>query len=237
MKNPSAQTQQTAYFDIKSHQYNIGQFSNLPSHTSFEQDQLIEEAKKDRGNKIALDFGAGTGRITFALISAGFKVIALDPSKESLKNLCLEAKKRKIPRNRYTVTEKFPKNKTYRLIVGADVLHHVDLKKYTHILFKKLAKNGKLVFSEPGAWNPAWYIYLKLFHNWEIEKGIKQMSYHNISQLLKAANFTEVKIKGLGLLPMPIINLCPALHKINQLLANAPLLKYFAYRYLIIAKK
>lgn len=229
---------QADYFNDPSNQYKLDAIDRPPPHTLYEQAALIESMllSDDKKEKI-LDFGSGSGRITFALISRGYKVYAMDPSEQSLNNLKVHASRKNIPTDKYILTTTIPSNELFDRIVGADILHHVDIDHQFPILYKSLAENGKIIFSEPGAWNIAWYFFLLTRYSWEIERGILQITVPKLAKSLKAAGFRTISIEGLGLLPMPLLNFFPQLHLLNRVLARLPILRYFSFRYLVTAGK
>ena len=87
--------------------------------------------------------------------------------------------------------------------MGTDILHHVDLDAYLPLLRNALRVGGRLVFSEPGGLNPAWYVYLPLTAPWHIEKGVRNSTYFNLRRKLEAHGFRDASVSGLGLLPRP----------------------------------
>jgi hypothetical protein len=98
-----------------------------------------------------------------------------------------------------------------------------------------LRAGGRVIFSEPGGCNPTWYIYLPLTAPWHIEKGVRRCTYFNLRRKLAAHGFGEASVTGLGLLPRPFFNWSKTLSALNDALGNLPLIKLFAYRYIIEA--
>ncbi len=229
---------QADYFDDDTHQYDPAAIEQPPAHTKYEQSALIQSMHlSDEKKERILDFGCGSGRITFALISEGYRVHAMDPSEESLRNLSKYASEKHISSDSYTLSTTVEQDEPFDRIVGSDILHHVDIDEQLPILHEALAEKGKIAFSEPGAWNIAWYFYVLMICSWEIEKGILQMNIPKLTKSLKAAGFKDISIDGLGLVPMPLLNIFPKLHRINRLLAQLPILRYFSFRYLVTARK
>ena len=109
-----------------------------------------------------IDFGAGTGRLSIALARAGYPVLAVDVSEQSLAVLAATAGD--LGLCNIEIASVLPSRPQYQAIVGADVLHHVDLDEYLPRMHSLLRAGGKVVFTEPGALNPAWYLYLPVFH-------------------------------------------------------------------------
>ena len=226
---------QRDFFEREENQYGISSILNLPLHTFLEQKMLIEKLRGLRRDDFVVDFGAGSGRITIHLLQHHYAVCAVDISRKSLRNLREAAKKLSLPLVK--TSESLPKNKKFQAIVGADILHHVDMHTYLPIFYSSLRKGGKVVFSEPGAFNPSWYMYLPLFASWKVEKGVINCSYKGLLGTFRKYGFTNIKITGLGLFPRPFFNWSRTLCHLNDQLGNALFLKLFAYRYIIEATK
>lgn len=226
---------QQNFFDNPDNQYSQCLILNPPNHTVYEMDVIIQKIKKTNSQKVILDFGAGSGRVTIPLLRKGFTVLAVDISHKSLKQIQDIAQRLKL--KALQTTNSLPKDKKFKTIVGADVLHHIDIDEYFPIIYDALNKGGHIIFSEPGAWNVAWYICLPIASSWSIEKGITQCTCFNLKNKLKKYGFRHIKISGLGLLPRPLLNWSKKLCRLNDMLGNMPFLKSFAYRYIIEATK
>jgi len=230
----SSLKKQKDFFNSKKNQYQLNAILNPPLHTREEINEVIRRTTNIFKKNEIIDFGAGSGRLTIPLLKMGYKVIAVDISTESLKNLQKLSRKLKL---QSIQTERILPKKMVNLIVGTDILHHVELSIYLPKLQKMLNRGGKIVFSEPGGLNPSWYIYLPLFIGWEVERGIVNSTYFNLQQKLTDSGFSKINIQGLGLFPRPFFNWFPLFSHINDWLGNLPLLKQFAYRYIIEAYK
>lgn len=226
---------QKKYFDKEKNQYNIKLLENPKYHTFLELENILKRISDIDKNKSIVDFGSGTGRVAISLLNKGYKIIAVDISKKSLDNLkkvSLSLRLRKLQ-----TTSVIPKVKKYDAIVGADILHHINIDDYLPRFFDSLSKNGRIVFSEPGAFNLSWYPYLLIFSSWRIEKGLLQCTYFNLKNKLKKYGYKNIKITGLGLLPRPFFNWSKSLCRLNDYFGCIPILKFFAYRYIIEATK
>ena len=222
---------QKAYFDESSHQYPIEKVIQPETHTFLETQLLISRINNPPPS-IIMDFGSGSGRITFPLLQRGYIVHAIDVSQKSLNQLKKVAARFSSHLKTFT---KIPREK-YDVIVGSDILHHVDLNITLPVLKKSLASGGKIVFSEPGGGNLFWYLYLPIFHKWDIEKGVASCTFFNLKNLLIKFGFHNIKVTGLGLAPRFMFKWSPQLCSFNDKLGNLPILKLFAYRYLIEAE-
>jgi len=226
---------QSTFFDRKEHQYSTDLILNPPLHTTLEINAIINKIVGLNSMDYVVDFGAGSGRITIPLLKNNFYVYAIDVSKRSLENLRKTAKKLLL--HSLETATSLPRNRKFKALVGADILHHIELNKYLPKIFNSLEKGGKVIFSEPCAFNLAWYIYLPIASNWKLERGLINCTYSNLKNTFEKHGFKNVTISGLGLLPRPFFNWSKKLCKLNDWLGNLPILKLFSYRYIIEATK
>lgn len=218
------------YFDQEDKQYQQSQIINPPFYTKIEIDTLIGLLPPK--TKTVTEFGAGTGRLTIPLLRRKLKVTAVDISQKSLNKLVSLAKQNNLTKINTSIEIVKSKN-----IVGCDVLHHVDINKYFKIFYDKLDSGGLLVFSEPNGWNIFWYLLIWMKLDWREEKGIVDITKKNVTKELRKAGFKRVEINGLGLIPGLICLNNKTLLKVNNWLGNLPLLKFLAYRLIIVARK
>ncbi len=215
--------------------YSEEKILNPPLHVRNEIDLILKHLTKDKKKKIA-DFGSGGGRLTIPLLQSGYKVAAIDIDKKSQKQLLKTAIK--IGKNKdLQIRKTFPKSGKYNYILGTDILHHIDINKYFKLYNNHLKKGGKIIFSEPNPWNISWWIFIFLFLDWKQEKGITHINYSNIVKKLKSSGFKNIKIIRLFLFPPMLFNKINWLNKLNIFLGNLPILKLFAFRYIISASK
>lgn len=231
MKSGNFLNLQKEYFNKNKGIYDISKIFNPPVHTRLETDRLIGLIPKNI--KSVVDFGSGNGRLTIPLLKKGFKVTAVDISEgslERLKDVC-----RKL---NYRVDTKMNLEKVSKVhvVVGCDILHHVDLQYELNRIYNKLYFGGVIVFSEPNVLNPAWYLYIILKGILKYEKNIIYINYFNLMRIFQESGYKNIQIKGLGLFPRVLMQnekFC----KLNDRLGNLPFIKLFAYRYIIVAKK
>lgn len=208
---------------------------NPPRHAKDEIDFILRYLTKDKNKKI-VDFGSGGGRLTIPLLQNGYKVTAIDINKESQEQLLKTAIK--IGKNQnLQISKEFPKDKKYDYVFGTDILHHINIDKYFKLFNNHLKKEGKIIFSEPNSWNISWWIFIFLFLDWNIEKGIVQINYFNLVKRLELAGFKGIKIIGLFLFPPMLFNKIDWLNNINIFIGNLPILKLFTFRYIITAHR
>ena len=224
---------QVKHFNSGRNQYLTEKLFNPPPHVQEELNQIIILIKKNSKNRNIVDFGSGTGRLTIPLLKNGFTVTSVDISNKSLLNLhhnAAKIKKQKRLKTRLTLPE------NSNTICGTDILHHIDLKNYFPLFYQSLKKNGFIIFSEPNILNIGWSLFISLFLDWRVEKGILQINYFNLINKLKEAGFKDIKITGLFLFPPMLFNRISFLQKINLLIGDLPVLKLFAFRYIITAR-
>lgn len=227
--------QQKQFFDVIKNQYAQDLITSPPYHTELEIHALLKDVKKLSKQEIIVDYGAGSGRITVPLLQNNQKVLAVDISDKSLEKI--KAMTKKLGLKGLQTSYVLPNKNTAAAIVGADILHHVDLDEELPKLYASLKKGGIISFSEPCAWNLSWHIYLRIASDWEVEKRMLYCSYFNLKNSFQRHGFRNVEIEGLGALPRPFFNWSKPLSRFNDALGNAPLLNLFSYRYIIRATK
>ena len=116
-------------------------------------------------NKTVLDYGCGVGSITekIAKLSPS-KLFGIDISEVSIDKAIENARTLNLQID-YTVDNcentKF-KAKTFDLVFGSGILHHLNLEKSIIEINRVLKENGEMVFLEPLGTNPLINIYRKL---------------------------------------------------------------------------
>ncbi len=233
--NNQRNTQQQKFFNATDNQYAQTLILNPPYHTLLETNALLKQLTNINKKTMVIDFGAGSGRITIPLLQKGFSVMAVDISNNSLTKIKTLAKKLSL--SSLQTSNALPKKKKAHAIVGADILHHIDLDEQLPAMYDSLEKGGIAAFSEPCAWNPTWHVYLRIASDWEVEKRMIYCSYFNLKKTFTRHGFRNVKISGLGVLPRPFFNWSQRISRLHDTVGNMPLLNLFAYRYIISATK
>ena len=233
--DPLAYKDQKEHFDLAKHQYSRDAILNPPLHTLLEQDGVMKALAKIPVGQQMVDFGAGTGRLSIALAKAGYRVLAIDISETSLESLRDLAAGFSL--NTIETSTTFPVNGTFAAVVGADVLHHVNLDEYLPKIHALLPEGGKAVFTEPGGMNPLWYAYLSIFYDMRVERRIVHCNLATLRRKFTQHGFREVNISGVGLLPRPLFGWSNTACQRHDRSGNLPILRWFAYRYLIEATR
>ncbi len=76
-----------------------------------------------------------------------------------------------------------------------------------------------------------------IFLNFNEEKGIARCNFFSLRKKLKHAGFRNIKIDGFGLFPPQIFFNIKTLLRLNNILGNLPILKWFSFRLIIEASK
>lgn len=228
--------EQAAYFDNPTHRYQYA--LNPPFAQRLEMEHLERKLGRIPGNTI-VDFGAGSGRATFHFLKKGYTVTAVDVSKQSLSTLQTLYNSHKTSSwGKLRIATTLPKTNV-SAVIGADILHHVDMKTYLPILYRILTPGGRIAFSEPNAWHIPWYIHwAKKGIPWSIEKGVQQMTEGAIIDLLRRVGFHEIRIEGHGLIPTRFFEGFPLLCTHNALhWSNIPIFRKASFRFMITGTK
>ncbi len=231
---PADASAQQQHFDSERNQYSIHALAHPPLHTRLEEMRLVSALGDLPSHAQIVDFGAGTGRISLAIAGSGRSVIAVDISRDSLNKLQSVAQQLGV---KGIVTATSLPSTPVDAIVGADILHHVPLAEILPQLYAALSPGGRIVFSEPGGFHPFWYAYQTFRRSMWIERRTVTINRWWLPRQLRAAGFTDVRMRGVGLLPRPLANLNRGFCEMNDDIASLPGLNWFAYRYLIEARK
>jgi SAM-dependent methyltransferase len=233
---PSEEAQfQRRYFDAARNQYPQAAILEPPLHTTLEIQGVLSRLEGIGVGAQVVDFGSGTGRLSIPLARAGYSVLAVDVSERSLDVLSATARDLSLPAIETAAT--LPRRGRFAAVVGADVLHHVNLDDSLPRIYDLLSEQGKVVFSEPGALNPAWYFYLPLFHDMRVERRIVACTAVGLRRRFERHGFQDVRVTGIGLLPRPLFRASAAACRWHDLIGNWPVFRWFAYRYIIEARK
>ena len=228
---------QREVFDQPENQYQQELILNPPAYTVSETKIVIDKvvAHIDKLDETIVDFGAGTGRLTIPLLRAGLNVLPIDVSLASLERLQVLVESLSL--KKVNVSTALPEDGQCATVVGADILHHVPLDDYLPKIYRTLRPGGRIVFSEPGAFNPSWYVFVTLFVGWKAEKRLVTTNIPYLTAKLKKHGFSQIQFHGLGFIPRPVLNRTPTLSSVNDRLGQLPIAKLFAYRYIIEASR
>jgi len=153
-----------------------------------------------------LDAGCGAGRYSFLLAGRGMEVEGLELSP------VLAERMREFDAGQYRIAVHCgdvadPPAATegrFDTVTGFFMLHHLDdLAAAFRGLGRCLRPGGRLVFIEPNAWNPLYYLQVALTKNmrWAAEKGIKNMRAGVLIPAMREAGLEEVEFETFGFFP------------------------------------
>jgi SAM-dependent methyltransferase len=195
---------QQQYFDQSTHRYPESKILTPEKPQQLELTLLLEHLNLSRGATV-IDFGCGSGRLTFFMLQRGYNVIGVDISRESLADLHqMYTRFRKPFWGTLNLRTTLPSRKVDG-VVGADVLHHVEMGQLLPRLKACVRAGGRVSFSEPNAWHIPWYAHYWVNRiPWSIEKGILACTHRGFLQQFSSAKFCDIHTFGLGLLPQPL---------------------------------
>lgn len=227
-------TIQSEHFRVASHRYDENLLVNPPLHVADETRRIVTFLTEKRAQTV-IDFGCGNGRLTLPLLQAGFRVTAVDISAESLERLRAIAKKLHC-HSRLTTSTQLPRGQ-FDAVVGADILHHVPIEEAVSKMNPALRKGGIILFSEPNILNLSWTLFITLFLDWRVERGIIHCNYFSLNSVVRKNGFEGISIDGFALAPPVFFNGVPVFQRVNYYLGSLPLIRFFAYRMFVSAVK
>ena len=92
----------------------------------------------------------------------------------------------------------------YDGIIGFFTLHHIhDLRRSFDAMARLLKPGGRIVFLEPNAFNPLYYLQMMITPNitWEGDKGTVNMRWSMINRVMKSVGLNKTEIKRFGFFP------------------------------------
>jgi len=159
-------------------------------------------------DSMILEVGCGMGRYTLPLVRRGFHVEGLDLSPKLLDQLRSYA----ADQCDFHITLHCADilNPPEELIAGFDAviglftLHHLqDIPGCIAAQVPLLKPGGVMVYLEPNAFNPLYYLQIALMPNitWEGDKGTMQMRPGRIGRAMRAAGLADFTVKRFGFFP------------------------------------
>jgi|TARA_B100000767_G_C19682099_1_gene500060 ubiquinone/menaquinone biosynthesis C-methylase UbiE len=203
---------------------------------------IFEKAK----NQIVLDYGCGAGNVTEKIAKLNPKrLVGIDISEVSIEQAIENAKNQNF-QIEYSVDNcehtKF-KEKTFDLVFGSGILHHLNLKKAINEIDRVLKNTGEMVFYEPLGTNPIINFYRKLTPKSRStdEHPFLEKDFNLIKSLFKNV---EIKYYGFFTLVFFLFYRKPEnsiffkmFCKIDRYFFKIKYFKNFAWSIMIIAKK
>lgn len=173
-------------------------------------DEVIDFAGLTKEQRI-LDVGCGIGRYTLPLAERGYQIEGLDLSQHLLDQLHEHDNGRfNIPVYAADILDP-PENLLgqFDVLVGFFTLHHLhDIPACYQSMKRFLKPGGRIVFLEPNAFNPLYYIQITLTPTmtWRGDGGIIYMRKGYIFEAMQQANMIDLRIKRFGFFPPMIVN-------------------------------
>lgn len=180
-------------------------------------ERVVAAADLKPGHRV-LEVGAGPGKFTLPLANRGFEVTANDLSPVLLERLH-EASGERIRTLACDIAEIARASEApYDRVVGFFVLHHLrDFEQVFKAIASVMRPGARLVFCEPVAWNPLYYLQILLTPNMRFagEPSLTSMRPGVILPALHAAGFVDAQATGYGYFPPALKN-----HAIGDRLEN-----------------
>lgn len=119
-------------------------------------------------NKKILEYGCGKGSYAFSLAKQGANVVGIDISEVAIQLANARSKEQgvEIPFLVMDGERMDFEDDRFDLVCGTAILHHLQLNKALKEIARVLKPNGKAIFLEPMAYNPAINIFRKLMPHW-----------------------------------------------------------------------
>jgi SAM-dependent methyltransferase len=227
---------QKSYYDQKSHDYlsarpNDPYACNLINH-------VMAAAEIGPARKI-LELGAGEGRFSLPLLSAGHDVTCVDISEKRMARFFKNARESnlKIDGSRFHCEsiEEFLERETdgvFDVVLGFFILHHLKTEFLPDILSRirrVLKPGGKIGFVEPNRWNVL-YVFQITFvpdFEWKTEIGMYRLSPGYFHRTLNQVGYENINTEYFGFFPPQIINRAPFLLPLEATLERVPIVNRF----------
>lgn len=174
-----------------------------------------------------LDVGCGIGRYTLPLARRGFRIEGLDLTQGLLDQLHQHDGGRfNIPLYRADVL--YPPDELigqFDALVGFFTLHHLhDIPGCFKAMTRLLKPSGRIIFLEPNALNPLYYIQMAITPTmtWEGDGGLIYMRRNYVFRAMRDAGLVDLQLKRFGFFPPAIVN-HPAGARLERILERFPL--------------
>ena len=185
----------------------------LPSGTPYLRrhvEELVRFARLSPDERV-LEVGCGMGRYTLLLAERGLRVEGLDLSPVLLERLrSFDAGRFQIPLHCADIWEApMELRERFDAVVGFFALHHLhDLARCFASMARLVRPGGRIVFLEPNAYNPLYYLQmaLKPGMTWEGDKGIVRMRRSIVERAATDAGLVGFAVERFGFFPPFLAN-------------------------------
>lgn len=158
-----------------------------------------------------LEVGCGMGKFTLPLLKRGYKITGLDLSPFLLQKLLEHNDNRHnielVVSDILDIPEEF--NGRFDKVIGFFTLHHfLNLETYLQAMCRVLKPGGSVVFLEPNAYNPLYYLQIVFSPTmtWAGDKGVAMMRKKKFLSAAKYAGLADVSIYKYGFFPPFVVN-------------------------------
>ena len=185
----------------------------LPSNSPYlnrQVDEALRAAGPASGGRV-LEVGCGMGRYTLLLARRGICVEGLDLSGVLLDRLKeFDHERHQIPLHAADISD-LPETlaRGFDLVLGFFTLHHVhDLRRCFEGVAKALRPGGRVVFLEPNALNPLFYVQILITPGmtWAGDRGILSMRRRKVFRAMSEAGFQGLSLDRFGFVPPMVSN-------------------------------
>lgn len=185
----------------------------VPEHSPYlarHVDEALRFAGAPPGARV-LEVGCGMGRYTLILAERGMRVEGLDLSQVLLDRLrAFDGGRHDIPLHCADIARHPPELEgRFDMVLGFFTLHHVhDLAECFEGAARVLRPGGRVVFLEPNAWNPLFYLQILITPgmSWEGDKGITRMRTRLVFSAMRRAGFEGLALTRFGFFPPLLAN-------------------------------
>ena len=189
-------------------------------------DEVVRIASLRQGERV-LDVGCGMGRYTLILAERGYAVEGLDLSPVLLQRLrVFNGGRFHIPLHTADVMSPPPElDGQFDAAVGFFALHHMhELERCFHGMARMVKPGGRIVFLEPNAFNPLYYIQMAVVPRmtWRGDKGVARMRMKLVAGTMERAGLASPTVERFGFFPPFLANLSVGA-RIERILERVPI--------------
>ena len=179
-----------------------------------------------------LELGCGAGYFTQELARSGADVVAIDVSPELLE---IARSNCSAPNVRYEIENAYQLSygeAVFDSVVGSSVLHHLEIEKALHDVYRVLKPAGTMIFTEPNMLNPQIAIQKNIpwikrklgdspdetaFFRWPLRRSLEQTGYRDIQ--IDPFDFLH---------PKTPVSLISGVNQLGRFLEKMPVISEFA---------
>ncbi|MFC1808253.1 class I SAM-dependent methyltransferase [Candidatus Omnitrophota bacterium] len=203
--------------------------------------EYLKELGALDSSKKVLEVGCGIGIFTKELASTGARIVAIDISPHLIERAKRDVKDDNIEFKICDVDNLPFKNEEFDVVLGTNVLHHLDIYTAIRQIYRVLEKGGKIIFTEPNIVNPQiaaqrFIPFMRhLFYETPNERAFSRWGLKNF---LSRRGFVDIVIKPYDFLhpltPEPLIDI---VDNLSRRFEKMPLMREIAGSLLIYAVK